>query len=160
MANWTSRILTNADEYESGLNIAGSSSIQKYTNHISAILRPRFFKPIKQSSSIICQWAWCVNMTMRKLQRFCTLTKAHISLDFQGQMCLYDGKNRCAYIHICFSSNFILYSNIYLYVCIRICIFKKYKTFSDLICSYINTSVIGKARHSMETRRLLGHIFI
>ena len=27
MANWTSRILTNNDEYESGLNIAGSSSI-------------------------------------------------------------------------------------------------------------------------------------
>ena len=25
------RILTNSDEYESGLNIAGSSSIQKYT---------------------------------------------------------------------------------------------------------------------------------
>ena len=25
-------------------------------SHISAILRPRFFRPIKQSSSIICQW--------------------------------------------------------------------------------------------------------
>ena len=27
-------------------------------SHISAILRPRFFRLIKQSSSIICQWSW------------------------------------------------------------------------------------------------------
>ena len=38
-------------------------------------------------------------------------------------------------------------------------IFNKYKTFSVLIYSYINTSGIGKTRNCMETRRPKGGVF-
>ena len=37
--------------------------------------------------------------------------------------------------------------------------FNKYKTFSVLIYSYINTSGIGKTRNCMETRRPKGGVF-
>ena len=38
VVNWTLQILTNSDEYESGLNITGSSSIQKYTNNTCQLI--------------------------------------------------------------------------------------------------------------------------
>ena len=38
-------------------------------------------------------------------------------------------------------------------------LFNKYKTFSVLIYSYINTSGIGKTRNCMETRRPKGGVF-
>ena len=38
-------------------------------------------------------------------------------------------------------------------------IIKKYKTFSVLIYSYINTSGIGKTRNCVETRRPQGGVF-
>ena len=38
-------------------------------------------------------------------------------------------------------------------------IINKYKTFSVLIYSYINTSGIGKTRNCMETRRPKGGVF-
>ena len=38
-------------------------------------------------------------------------------------------------------------------------VFKKYKTFSVLICGYINTSENGKTRNYVETRCLQGRVF-
>ena len=53
----------------------------------------------------------------------------------------------------------ILYYIILYYIILYYIIFHKYKTFSVLIYSYINTSGIGKTRNCMETRRPKGGVF-
>ena len=50
-------------------------------------------------------------------------------------------------------------SGLVIFLAFRSDVFRKYKTFSVLIYSYINTSGIGKTRNCVKTRRPNGRVF-